>query len=616
VKLWHTGAFLPLALLAACEGRPKSEASSPPSDGSQTSKHSGPALVILDLSDGIPEAQSGSLLSVTKHQQTFDQLVQRIGELADDRDAKGVFVRFGQAEFGFARAQELGESLEAVKQNGKPVYCHANDLSNATLYAAARACTKISLAPAGEVEAIGLAAEVIYLHKLLADQLKVSVDILQVGKFKGAEEPLTRDGPSDEARASLTGTLASIRESWVSGIRAARGDAASAAVEDGPYSPLRAKALKLVDDVGYADEARDEARKAVGSVRDDVRFGRGAGGSAAGSATEADLSEIVRILAGDGSSAPIALVRATGSISMGADGSVFGGSDGISERGLARVLARLEMDDSVRAVVLRIDSPGGSALASDLLWHRLMRIRAKKPLVVSVGEMAASGGYYLASAGQVIFAEAGSIVGSMGVVGGKLAIGHALAQVGVHSEVFPANPQPTAGARAGYPSMFAEWDDATRARVLESMTAVYDLFLSRVAEGRKTSVDAIAPFAEGRIFSGTQAREHGLIDEIGGLAAAVAKARELAKLPADAEIEAVGAPRGILAALGGVSSAYNPAAELAPFASLDSGALPGRALEQALGRLAPGVAPFVSGLFPLADGERALTVVPFAFVVR
>ncbi len=603
----RAGLFPSLLLLAglasACEGRPRTEAVSSP-----TSKRSGPALVILDLSEGIPEQESGSLLAVARRQQTFDQLIRRVTDLGEDRDAKGVFVTFGEARFGLARAQELGEALETVKQNGKPVYCHAEGLSNSTLYAASRACSKIYLAPAGEVESIGLAAEVVYLHKLLAEQLHVSVDILQVGKFKGAEEPLTRDGPSEEARASLVGTLASIRESWIAGIRASRGDAASAAVEDGPYSPPRAKALKLVDEVGYADDARDEARKAAGAVRDEIRFGRGSTTGADG-----DLEDLMRALAGDGRSAPIALVKATGSISMGSsEGSVLGGSEGISEHALARVLARLEADDSVRAVVLRIDSPGGSALASDLLWHRLMKIREKKPLVVSIGEMAASGGYYLASAGQVILAEPGSIVGSMGVVGGKLAFGRTFAQVGVHSETFPANSQATAGARAAYASSFTEWDDATRARVLESMTAVYDLFLSRVAEGRHSSVDAIAPFAEGRIFSGVQGHEHGLVDQIGGLGAAVMKARELASLPADAELETVGGSRGVWGALGGAASRVaslpsvsGPSVELSP-----------DTLAASLGRLAPAFLPFASALLPLAEGERALTLVPFAFVVR
>jgi protease-4 len=598
----------PLVLASACEGRPRSE-----TRGAEPSKHSGPALAVLDLSSGAPEAESGSLLAVAHRQQTFDQLVRRIGEIGGDRDVRGAFVVFGEVSMGLARAEELGEALEAVRQNGKPVYCHAEALTNATLYAAARACSKIYLAPAGEVEAIGLAAEIVYLHKLLAEQLHVSVDILQVGKFKGAEEPLTRDGPSDEARASLMGTLASMRESWVAGIRAARGDAASAAVEDGPYSPPRAKALKLVDEIGYEDDARDEARNAAGAVRDEIRFGRGAADTA-----DDDVEEIVRTLAGGGTSAPIALVKATGSISMGGgEGAVLAGSEGISERALGRVLARLERDDAVRAVVLRIDSPGGSALASDLLWHRLMRLRVKKPLVVSIGEMAASGGYYLASAGQVIFAERGSIVGSMGVVGGKLAFGRALSQVGIHSQTFPANSQPTAGARAGYGSMFSEWDDATRARVLESMTAVYDLFLSRVAEGRHTSVDAIAPFAEGRIFSGSQGHEDGLVDEIGGLTAAIAKARDLAKLPQDAEVESVGGPRGVWGALAGAAASHFPSASLPPLAELPPGGFAGNSVvSAALGRLAPAVAPFATALLPLADGERALALVPFAFVVQ
>jgi protease-4 len=564
---------------------------------------------VLDLSGGIPEQASGSLLAIAKRQGTFDELVQRISEIGRDHDAKGVFVRFGDAAFGLARAAEVGEALEAVKQNGKPVFCHGDAFTNATLYAAARGCSRIYVSPAGEVEAIGLDAEVVYLHKLLVDELHITVDIMQVGKFKGAEEPLTRDGPSDAARASLTGTLASMRESWIGGIRASRGDSAVAAAEDGPYSPPRAKALRLIDEVGYADEATEDARKACGAVRDDIRFGHGA------DAGDADLDGLVRVLVGADGLAPVALVRATGSISMGSEQSILGGSDGITERALAKVLLRLERSDDVRAVVLRIDSPGGSALASDLLWHRLMRLRAKKPLVVSVGEMAASGGYYLASAGNVIFAEPGSIVGSMGVVGGKLAFGRALAQVGIHAEEFPANSQPTAGARAALPSMFAEWDDASRARVLESMTGIYDLFLSRVAEGRGSSVDKIAPSAEGRLFSGVQAKERGLIDALGGLGAAISKARELAKLPADAELETVGAPSGLLSTLGGV--AFRGQGVDSEAAAAIAVADPTReALRRALGRLAPDVAPFVESLAPLAAGELALTTVPFAIVIR
>jgi protease-4 len=179
--------------------------------------------------------------------------------------------------------------------------------------------------------------------------------------------------------------------------------------------------------------------------------------------------------------------------------------------------------------------------------------------------------------------------------------------VGIHAETFPAAKQPTAAARATYPSLFDEWDTPTKARVLESMTGIYDLFLSRVAEGRKTTVDKIAPYAEGRIWSGTQGKERGLVDEIGGLGAAIAKARELAKLPADAAVEAVGGPSGLIERLVGASAGAE-----APRVSL-----PGEpSLAREILATVPFVVPFVDSLLPLARGERALTALPYALVVR
>jgi protease-4 len=568
---------------------------------------------VLDLTGGVPEQEVTSLLSIGSRKGSFDEFVETIAQLPNDKSFKGLFVRFGSARIGVARAEEIGESLEKVQSRGKPVYCHADGYTNSSMYAALRGCTRVIVSPAGEVETVGIAAQVVYMHKLLAERLHLSIDILQVGRFKGAEEPLTRDGPSDEARASLEGVLGSLREVWLSGIRESRGWDAALAVEDGPYSPQRAKDLKLVDEIAYADDALERARKAVGAVRDEVRFGRGESGD-----KQDDLGELVRVIAGHGA-APVALVRASGSIAMSGGNDLFGGSDGITERGMDRVLLQVLRDEDVRAVVLRIDSPGGSALASDLIWHRLMQVRAKKPLVVSVGDMAASGGYFLASAGNVIFAEAASIVGSIGVVGGKVAVGQALEQLGVHAESFSASHQPKAAARATYPSIFSEWDDATRARVLESMTGVYDLFLARVAEGRKTTVDRIAPFAEGRIWSGLQGKEHGLIDEIGGLEAAIERARELARLPDDAQVEAVGGPRGVLERLVGASGGQADSADSSGGLGLvraGAGSIVGSIVSEELGEFAPELAPFARSLAPLARGERALAALPFALVVR
>jgi protease-4 len=278
----------------------------------------------------------------------------------------------------------------------------------------------------------------------------------------------------------------------------------------------------------------------------------------------------------------------------------------------------VEKDDEVKAVVLRIDSPGGSALASDLIWHHEMKVREKKPLVISVGEMAASGGYYMSCAGTVIYAEPASIVGSIGVVGGKVAVNGALEKIGVHAETFPANRGNAAAAnRAAYLSPLLEWDDPTRARVLETMTGIYDLFLARIAEGRKTTVDKIAPHAEERIFRGRQGKAIGLVDELGGLSDAIARARELAKLPADAAVGVLSTKPGILEALEGSGGGGDDEQESAGSAASESAAAAvGVDPLSILGRVAPDLVPFAASLGSLAAGERSAVALPFALTVR
>jgi protease-4 len=399
-----------------------------------------------------------------------------------------------------------------------------------------------------------------------------------------------------------------MRAVWLDGLHQARPAMPEAAPEDGPYSARRAKELGLVDDVGYFDEARDALEKEASAVRAEVRLG---GGAASGGGD--DLSDVLRAIAGESlGSAPVALVRADGAISMEGGGGLLSEGGGIVERRMVRTLGRLERDDDVKAVVLRIDSPGGSALASDLLWHELMRIRARKPLVVSVGSMAASGGYYLASTGAVIFADDTSIVGSIGVVGGKIAADQALERIGVHAETIPAKVgDPRAAARAAYESLLVPWDDATRDRLLATMTGIYELFLARVAEGRNMPVERVAASAEGRIFSGREGKTRGLVDELGGLTEAIARARTLAGLAADARVSVVGESSGLLDALG----------EEQPQGR--AGGLPQRPLAgvgvvaaEVIERVGPELVPFVESLAPLGRHERVLCALPFSLTVR
>jgi protease-4 len=594
-------ATMPLLLLGAlaCEGR---HHTTPEGRSAHEEPRSGAVVAVLDLSDGAPEQAATGLLGLPSRNATIEDVLHVVGRLGHDKNLRGVLVKLGTGRVGLARSQEIGTLLASVGAR-VPVWCHADALSNGTLLLAARACGKLWISPAATVDAVGLAAQTVYFHKLLAEELGLDVDFLQIGKYKGAEEPFTRDGPSPEARASLESTLVDMRAAWLDGIRSARPAVADGAPEDGPYGAPNAKAHGLVDDVGYLDEARDALEGQVGAVRSEVRLGAGAqsgGGD--------ELSDVLRALAGESlGAAPVALVRAVGAISMDGGGGLFGESAGIVEKRLVRTLSRLEKDDDVKAVVLRIDSPGGSALASDLLWHELMRIRAEKPLVVSIGGMAASGGYYLASTGAVVFADETSIVGSIGVVGGKVAADHALARIGVHAETIPAKVgDPHAASRAAFESLLLPWDDATRERMRAAMTDIYDLFLARVAEGRKMPVEKVAASAEGRIFGGREGKARGLIDELGGLTDAIARARSLAGLSADARVAVVGEGQGLLGAL----ADDDPQDRAAAVAAVTPGA------RSALGRLAPDLEPFVASLAPIEGHEHALCALPFALTVR
>jgi protease-4 len=583
-----------VVLALGCEGRSPEHAGK----GAPVAVKGDASLAVFDLAAGAPEIDARAMFPIASRRSSFSEAILEVDALRDDPEVKGVFVRFGGSRFGLARAFELGAALRRVADGGRAVYCHAEGFNNASLAIAAQGCTHIALAPSGSIDANGLAAEIAYYRKFLADELRITLDILQVGKFKGAEEPFTRDGPSEEARSSLVGTLSDLRSAWHESVAARRPQLLKGKIpvlEDGPYSAGEALERGIVDTLAYADDARDEARKAVNASRDDVRFG-------ARSEKADDLSEIFRAVGvSDSATAAIAVVRAEGAISSGGADGPFDSGGGIRERELARLIARLEKSESTKAVVLRIDSPGGSALASDLLWHALMKLRAKKPLVVSIGDMAASGGYYLACTGTKVVADPTSIIGSIGVVGGKMTFGAAAERWGIHHEVFPASPHPGAASRAAIESILEPWDAATRARVFGTMSAIYTLFLERVAVGRGLTVQEIAPSAEGRIFSGRQARERKLVDELGGLHEAIATARELAHLGPDAEVAFPDARQGILQLLDGLETSFGARSGAAmTVESLRSWSPVKAAVLEAMGPLAP-----------LATGERAVAAMPF-----
>lgn len=599
-----------------CRGRPRTEpapaataASSSASSGwrSDDPDPYGAHVAELDLSRGVPESGTSSFLGAPS-KRTLAEATKLLTDIRQGREKqiKGLLVLFGSMTTGYSRAQELGDGLAAVRDAGLPVVCHADELTNASYWIAARGCDRIWISPAGGVETVGLGTELVYVRRMLGE-LQVDVDMLQVGKFKGAAEPLTRDGPSDEARASMLDMLGSVRDSWLSGVAKGRpGKDLAGSLESGPWSPHDAVERGLIDGVGYDTDARADARARAGQDNVVTRFGAGAK-----TAETPGIVSIVRLLsgAGEGTGAPhVAVIRATGAISMGGSPSLFGESDGIARTTLGKTLEKVRKDESVRAVVIRIDSPGGSALASDLLWSDLMALRGVKPLVFSVGDMAASGGYYLACAATRIFAQPSSIVGSIGVVGGKLSVHRSLDRVGIHTEVLPASSASGASARVGYSSPFNPWDDDTRARMLSSMTSVYDLFVSRVAQGRGLPPDRVATFAEGRLHAAREGVGLGMVDELGGLQDAISYARRAGGLAEDAPAYLVVEESGLVQALG----LDDPDAQERASGRMAEGSA-ARILMQTM---APGLMSFAASFEPMIRGEHTLVAVPFGFLVR
>lgn len=584
--------------LAACQGREKVK------DSEEKARPGDDRLAVFDLSKPLLETITGGGLLPTPTSHTYPGFLGTLRDAKDNAHVKGFLLRFGTNSSNWAHVSELGREFKRVRDEGRPIYCHADQLDNATLWLAAAACDRIWLSPAGSVESVGIAGQNVYIKGLL-DRLKVRADFLHAGAYKSAAESLTREGPSPEAEESLRFVLASLRAAWLDGVSANRTDPkAREAAENGPWFPNAARGIGLIDEVGYESDARAalESKTQVGTF---VAADKAQRETEAASA----IAEVVRAIAGGGASFDephVAILPAAGGISMSHSGGFE--ETGIVADSLIRVIRRLKHEEATKAVVLRIDSPGGSALASDLLWHELRLLAEKKPLIASVGSMAASGGYYMAAAAHKILAEHSSIVGSIGVVGGKIVLREALAEYGIFAHTFAASDAPDAGARAAYLSPFVDWNDATRQRVQEQMESIYELFLDRVAEGRKLPVDEVRAVAEGRIWSGHQGLERKLVDELGGLRDALRIARSDAGLPDDAPATIEGDVQSLLDLLG----LGDPADEDEIRAAWERKL---RALPSAFRELPPVYRSHLQSLSPLLHGEHVVTALPSALTI-
>jgi protease-4 len=448
-------------------------------------------------------------------------VLQTLEAAAADPDVDGVCLELAGEPAGWGRTGSLCRAIAALRAAGKPVAVFAETFDAQSLLLAS-AASRIWLPESGQVFLVGLRADAFYLRDLLA-RIDVRPEVVRVGTHKTAGESLTRDRMSPEQREQLEALVDDWFEALVDGIAVGRGlshDSVRELIDRGPYTARAAVDAGLVDACVYPDQiegrlselapeppaSRPGPRRAVCV---DAR---------AYHALRVDHRQWTPLFA----QVPrLAYVVAGGAIHRGR------GVRGIASETLGTMLDGLRRNEEVRGVVLRIDSPGGDALASDLLWRDVDRLRREKPVVASMAEVAASGGYYLASAADAVLAEPGTLTGSIGVIGGKVDLGGLYRRLGIGRDAVER------GARAGLLSEARAFTEDERAAVRDEMAALYSTFIDRVCQGRGLAREAVLRVAEGRVWSGVRAQRIGLVDAIGGPLEALREARHRAGLRAD-----------------------------------------------------------------------------------
>jgi protease-4 len=438
-------------------------------------------------------------------------VVESLDRGAIDPKVKAVVLRVSTlSDSGWGKVQELRDAIGRFRKSGKPAYAHLEFCGNREYYLAT-ACSKIYAVPTAILDVSGLAAEVTFFKGAL-DKLGVEAQFEGVGKYKNAPNQLTETGFTGPHREQMEALLDSLFGQFVSAIATSRGkteDEARALVDGGPYDGARALEAGLVDELLYADELEGRLK---GAER--VTPGRYVKSSRGWSL--------------DGRP-KLALIYAVGDIVSGESQSGFAG-DYVGSETVARAIRQARKDASVRAIVLRIDSPGGSGTASDVMWREVALARKAKPVIMSMGDVAASGGYYLAMGGDAIVAEPGTITGSIGVFGGKISLRGLYDKLGLSKEII------TRGRNAALFSSYRPWTDEERQTFRKIMTSFYDEFVEKAASGRGKTRDEIHAVAQGRVWTGAEALRVGLVDRLGGLDVAVSLAKERAKIGKDQEV--------------------------------------------------------------------------------
>ncbi|HEY4120443.1 MAG TPA: signal peptide peptidase SppA [Byssovorax sp.] len=474
------------------------------------------------------------------------RLLRRLWRIAEDPEIEAIELHVhGEPASSLAHAEELADAVKLLRAHGKKVVCHLEDAEGKSLYLCAHA-DRVAMNPAGGLHYAGNSARYLYLGGLLR-KLGVRADFVRIGAHKLAAEEITNSGGSDVAHLDhqeLVDQFDGIYQRDIGEGRHLPPAEVKRRLASGPYLASEARTAGFVDTLAYEDEMDRVMSEVIGHkarVVDDTAETR-----APLHWGDQDKVGVVYLsgdmVDGESQYIPILDIRLAGSTTI------------------VRALHKMREDRSVKAVVFRIETGGGSSLAADVILREAMLLAREKPLVVSMGSYAASGGYYASVAGRDIYANPATVTGSIGIFYGKVDVSGLLDKLGVRAELFRSSP------RADAESFFRPFTDDERQILGQKVKQFYDLFIGRVSEGRHMSPEAVDAVARGKVWTGQQALEHGLVDKLGGFRQALTDARVLGGLSAHSPI--VELPEddesilGFLLKLAGISSQLGPEAKL------------------------------------------------------
>lgn len=438
-------------------------------------------------------------------------IIKAIDAAAKDSKIKGISITNSTTRLGMAQNKALRDGLNKFKKSGKFVVAYSDTYSQADYYLNSVADT-IYLNPVGDFDFKGLSSEVMFF-KDIQEKSGIKLEVIRHGKYKSAVEPFLSNQMSPENREQITGLLNSVWNAMVTEISDSRKipvENLNAIAENlSARTPEMAKQQKLIDKIGYIDQFENGIRKAL-KVKKDEEYNK------------VDILDYVQTVTFNdllsGATDKIAIIYAQGEITGGE-----GGLNTIGEIPMRESLKKAREDKNVKAIVLRVDSPGGSALTSELIWRDIELTKKVKPVVVSMGNLAASGGYYISCNANRIFAEPNTITGSIGVFGVLPNLTEVTKKIGINTEQVNTHKN-----SADY-SVFTPLQDNTRAIIQEGVEKIYSTFVNRVATGRKLSYEQVDAIGQGRVWAGSDALKNGLVDELGGLDKAIAYAAKLGK---------------------------------------------------------------------------------------